>query len=286
MSIMQTVLRSPRFEVVSHVCRHPRVDCGYSPGGEPARFIFTRRGAFGVHAGGRSCMARPGQAVLLRAGVEYRITHPDRDGCDCCTDVCMDESVLAELGVAGRAGPACQAFGHDLAFQQIHVELLLGLRRGALAGEADAALLDLFDRLLQARQPVRLRPAALARRVARVEEAILARVGENLEVDALAALAGCSPFHLCRIFRAVTGLSLRQFRLQQRLGAALGRLGEGEDDLAALACDLGFYSHSHMTEAFRRALGRSPRQLREDLRRSDLRHLRARLRAPSRAAAR
>jgi AraC-like DNA-binding protein len=280
MSIMQSVLRSSRFEVFSHVCRHPRVDCGYSPGGEPARFIFTRRGAFGVHAEGRSCMARPGQAVLLRKGVEYRITHPDRDGCDCCLDVRLDDAVLDELGVAGRAGPACVAFGHDLAFQKSHVELLLGLRRGVRGDEAEATLLDLFDRLLQVRQPWRPRPAAqLARRVARVEEAILGRLGENLDLGELAALAGCSPFHLCRTFRAVTGQSLRQFRLQQRLGAALGRLGDGEDDLAALACDVGFYSHSHMTGAFRRVLGMSPRQLREDLRRSDLRRLRARLRA-------
>ncbi|TPG04295.1 AraC family transcriptional regulator [Rhodanobacter glycinis] len=69
----------------------------------------------------------------------------------------------------------------------------------------------------------------MARQVARVEEAIIGRVGENLDVYALARLAGCSPFHLCRIFRSSIGQSLRQFRLQQRLGTALGRLGDGEE---------------------------------------------------------
>lgn len=120
----------------------------------------------------------------------------------------------------------------------------------------------------------------MARQVARVEEAIIGHIDENLDVHVLAELAGCSPFHLCRIFRGRTGQSLRQFRLQQRLGTALGRLGDGEEDLAALACDVGFSSHSHMTEAFRQSLGASPSELREDLRRSDLLRLRNRLRAP------
>ncbi len=149
--------------------------------------------------------------------------------------------------------------------------------------EAEEVLLDTLDCLLQSHTPVRarMRHGGVARQVARVEEAIIGRVGENLDVHKLAELAGCSPFHLCRIFRNRTGQSLRQFRLQQRLGTALGRLGDGEENLAALACDVGFSSHSHMTEAFRQSLGASPSELREDLRHSDLLRLRNRLRAPS-----
>ncbi|WP_266160868.1 helix-turn-helix transcriptional regulator, partial [Dyella silvatica] len=125
-----------------------------------------------------------------------------------------------------------------------------------------------------------VRSAGMARQVARVEEAIIGHTGENLSVYELARLAGCSPFHLCRIFRRCTGQSLRQFRLQQRLGTALGRLGEGEEDLTTLACDVGFSSHSHMTDAFRQTLGRSPRELRDELRQSDLRQLKASLQQP------
>ena len=117
--------------------------------------------------------------------------------------------------------------------------------------------------------------------MARVEEASIGHVGENLNVPVLAKLAGCSLFHLCGIYRRRTGQSLRQFRLQQRLGTALGGLGDGEEDLAALACDVGFSSHSHMTEAFRQSLGISPSDLRQDLRHSNLSRLRNRRRTPS-----
>lgn len=282
MSIMRTVLHSPNFMVITHVCRHPRVDCGESQGDEPARMIFTRRGSFAVHAGGKTCYARPGQAVLVRKHVEYRISHPDAQSCDCCTDVWIDDAVLDTLGIPGAVTQPCMEFAHDLRFQQAHVEMLLGLQRGRDAGEdADAVLFDTFACLLRAgaagRRP---RNPAAARQVARVQEAILGQAERNLGVEALARIAGCSPFHLCRIFRDATGQSLRRFRLQNRIGTALGRLGDGERDLAALACDLGFSSHSHMTDAFRELLGASPREVRDELRRSDLRRLRAKLNVP------
>jgi len=277
MSIMQTVLQTAHFRVIAHVCRHPRVDCGYVQGDEPARFIFTRRGSFAVHVGNRTCFARPGAAVLVRGGVEYRISHPDRESCDCCTDVWIDDATLDALGLA--AAPACREFPHDLRFQQAHVELLLGLRKDADDPHAEDVLLDALGCLLDGARSGRPRSTGAARRLASVQEAIIGHAGENLGIERLAALAGCSAFHLCRLFRSATGQSLRQFRLQQRLGTALGRLADGEDDLAALACDLGFSSHSHMSAAFRQQLGRSPRELREALGQSDLRRLQARLRA-------
>lgn len=282
MSIMQTMLQSPRFRVIDHVCKHPRIDCGYSDGDEPARFVFTRRGSFEFHAGGKACFARPGQVVLVPKGVEYRVSHPDAAGCDCCTDVCIHDGVLDMLGI-DQAATQPRQFGHDLQFQKAHVEMFLGLRTSMAAGQDadDEVLVDALACLLSphAAQRPSLRKAASVRQVARVEEAILGHPEQNLGIDALAELAGCSVFHLCRTFRSMTGQSLRQYRMRHRIGTALARLGEGEDDLAGLACDLGFSSHSHMTDAFREWLGVTPREVRDDLRRSDLRALQARLRA-------
>lgn len=278
MSIMQTMLRSPSFLVIDQVCRPPRVNCGCPDGDEPAHFLFTRRGAFAVSVGSRVCYARPGQAVLVQRNADYRVAHPDAAGCDCCTDVRVDDAVLDALGLA--APPACRELPHDLEFQQAHVEMWLGLRnRPADTGDPEELLYDALGCLLRNAASMRLRRCGASRRLARVEEAIISQAGENLHVGQLAALAGCSPSHLCRLFRARTGHSLRRFRLQQRLGTALGRLADGEDDLAALACDLGFSSHSHMSAAFRQQFGRSPRELRDELHSSDLKRLQARLRS-------
>lgn len=280
MSIMQTVLSSPHFKVVAHVCQHPRVDCGNVVGNEPARFIFTRRGSFVVHVGGKSWFARPGQAVFLGKGVEYRVTHPDVEGCDCCTDVRISDDMLDMLGVRTDPGQSCHAFVHDLRFQKAHVEVLRGLLHGGNVDDAEEVLLDTLGYLIQSCEPETCvaQDIRVTRQVERVAEAIVGHAEENLSVQELAKVAGCSPFHLCRIFRACTGQSLRQFRMQQRLGSALGRLGDGERDLAALACDMGFNSHSHMADAFRLALGMTPSEVRDELRQSDLRVLKSRLR--------
>ncbi|HYH93612.1 MAG TPA: AraC family transcriptional regulator [Candidatus Saccharimonadales bacterium] len=78
----------------------------------------------------------------------------------------------------------------------------------------------------------------------------------------IAATVGASPFHLARLFRARTGLTLHEYRNQLRVRAALERLTEPAADLATLALDLGFASHSHFDVRFRRAFGRSPSAVR------------------------
>jgi AraC-like DNA-binding protein len=73
-----------------------------------------------------------------------------------------------------------------------------------------------------------------------------------------------SPFHLARVFRERAGVPVHRYLTRLRLRAALERLSDGADDLTALALDLGFSSHSHFTDAFRREFGRSPSDVRRD----------------------
>ena len=72
-------------------------------------------------------------------------------------------------------------------------------------------------------------------------------------------------FHLARVFKARTGFSLHAYRNQLRLRAALERLAEPGVDLIDIALDLGFSSHSHFTDTFRRSFGKTPSVVRESL---------------------
>jgi AraC-like DNA-binding protein len=69
---------------------------------------------------------------------------------------------------------------------------------------------------------------------------------------------GASPYHLVRVFREQIGLPIHRYRNRLRLRLALERLAEGECDLTSLALNLGFASHSHFTDAFRREFCVSP----------------------------
>jgi AraC-like DNA-binding protein len=56
-----------------------------------------------------------------------------------------------------------------------------------------------------------------------------------------------------------------RYQLRLRLVRALAELPH-RDDLAALAYELGFSSHSHFTTAFRTTLGMTPSQYRRQVR--------------------
>jgi AraC-like DNA-binding protein len=106
--------------------------------------------------------------------------------------------------------------------------------------------------------PPRAGTAAHHRRV--VERARLCaaeRFRERLTLAAIAREAGASPYHLCRLFRRATGLSIHRYVNRLRLLEALDRVGTGAD-LAAIALDAGFSSHSHLSTAFRREFGAAP----------------------------
>jgi AraC family transcriptional regulator len=80
---------------------------------------------------------------------------------------------------------------------------------------------------------------------------------ETFSLNDLAAHQGCSPFHLCRVFGQATGRTIHVYRDTLRLRASLERVEEGLS-LTAVALDLGYSSHSHFTERFRRAFGVPP----------------------------
>jgi AraC-like DNA-binding protein len=88
------------------------------------------------------------------------------------------------------------------------------------------------------------------------------RFAETLGLEDIARAVHSSTFHLARVFRRETGLAIHQYRNRLRLRAALERLVEQETDLTALALDLGFASHSHFSDAFRRAFSVAPSECR------------------------
>lgn len=88
-----------------------------------------------------------------------------------------------------------------------------------------------------------------------------------VSLQQLARRVATSPFHLSRVFRAITGSTITQYRLRLRVRAVLDRLSQGEEDLAALANAVGFADHSHMTRAMVAQLGEPPSVLRRRLRR-------------------
>lgn len=98
--------------------------------------------------------------------------------------------------------------------------------------------------------------------VERARQILSLRFREKLRLGDIAAAVHVSPYHLCRMFRRQSGVSLHRFVDHLRLRASLEMLGEFGGDLTQLALWLGYSSHAHFTTAFRRVFGISPSQAR------------------------
>ncbi len=136
----------------------------------------------------------------------------------------------------------------------------------------EEAVLDVLARVVRRRFAISRDTGATAgptRRSRDLSEAarsvLAARSHESLTLSEVARLVDSSVFHLARQFRRETGTTLHAYRNQLRLRTALERLTDAHADLLALALDLGYSSHSHFTESFRRSFGLTPSKVRGTL---------------------
>jgi len=94
-------------------------------------------------------------------------------------------------------------------------------------------------------------------------ETILSRSpGERLTLSSIAREVGLSAYHVCRLFRRVTGMRLQQYRLRLRVRTALAEVVGSRRSLTDVALDAGFSSHSHFTQTFHQEFRTTPSSLR------------------------
>jgi AraC family transcriptional regulator len=86
--------------------------------------------------------------------------------------------------------------------------------------------------------------------------------GEKLNVEKLAARAGFSPYHFCRIFQWEVGYSIMEYVRNRRLFYAASELTSGRR-IVDIAIDYGFETHSGFSKAFRRFFACSPEKYRK-----------------------
>ncbi|MGH6951512.1 MAG: helix-turn-helix transcriptional regulator [Vitreimonas sp.] len=101
-------------------------------------------------------------------------------------------------------------------------------------------------------------------KVARAAQLIHDDIGSVRRIDDLARNVEAHPVYLARGFRAQFGQSLQAYVLRVRLGRAAELVLRTHRKLAEIAADVGFADQAHMTRAFRRYYGRTPRSFRAE----------------------
>jgi AraC family transcriptional regulator len=241
--------------------------------GTGAHVVFPGTAVRIAHAGRPAFLADANVAVFYADGEAYRRELVDPRG-DHCVFVVPAPRLLTEA-VRAAGGRAGVPFTHGPADSGSYLRQRLVAHHAAHSPEPDPLLVE--EELTRAVAAVvaaafhaHRRPPPSARRgadpVDGARAMLAARYGERLSLDDIAREVHVSPFHLAHRFRARTGVGLHGYRTHLRLREALRRIAEPGISLTDLALELGFASHSHFTDTFRRTFGRPPSEVRAAVR--------------------
>ena len=204
-------------------------------------------------------------ALLFRTDDAYQVSHPV-DGGDHCTVLVFRPEVVEDA-----FGNIDARHGTMQAATQLAVHLLTAAMAGMIDRlEAEEGALSILNALAQ---DFNSSPSSSSQRVSEFQqrrvEAVRALLAsqptDSWNLDSIARAMYCSPFHLARQFRVMTGESIARYLLRLRLALALDRIAQGETDLARLAAELGFAHHSHFSARFRSVFGTTPSAVRNTL---------------------
>jgi AraC-like DNA-binding protein len=252
-------------------------DCAVFTDSGPARahlFFFPRTSVWVEHEGGRRFVADPTVVTFYNAGQRYRRypLSPDGDrGEWFAVDRRVAEEILAAWDPDAPArGSQLFPFTHGPSDRVSYLWQRAVFEHVCRTVQPDALLVEesmlaVLERVVASAHGRLVRPPLGPRDHDRVDAAqslLAKRFPDPLGLHDLAAYAGCSAFHLARVFRQLTGHSLHGYRTELRLRSALDSLASGASDLVTLALALGYSSHSHFTSVFRQAFGLTPSEVR------------------------
>ena len=153
----------------------------------------------------------------------------------------------------------------DPAVEALAACLRRGLTDGSRGGglyldlAAAALVLRLFETHGESpKPPAPVRGGLGASRRRRVADFIEAHLEEDIGLAALAAEAGLSRHHFGKAFKTTFGKPPRRYITERRIRKAREMLLSDRASITDIALALGFSSHSHFTDVFRKMTGTTP----------------------------
>jgi AraC family transcriptional regulator len=240
-------------------------------------FVFPRTAVEIQHEHEPAFVANPNIVTFYNKGQAYERNIISVDG-DCCDWFALDLEIVRD--VVRAFDPALDShpeqpfrFARGWSDAQTYLLQRRIFKRVTSGFEEDPVSIEelvigLLERVVGLAYgfSVHRRLLALHRRhrdiVHHVEHLLSERWEQELTLQQIAREAGVSVYHLCRIFRRVTGTTLHQYRQNLRLRWSLEGVIESRRPLVDIALDAGFSSHSHFTSSFHREFVQTPSCLR------------------------
>lgn len=175
--------------------------------------------------------------------------------------------VNGELPADGHLGPAHAGCIRDMEMYALFDRLWSIQDGDEQSLEVDTAILWITRRLLDwAARPPRNDPVEKlsARSLALVKDRLDAPGAPSVALSELAALCRLSPHHLCRAFKAATGLPPHRWQVVRRIERARTLLTGTTLPVAEVASAVGYDDPAYFSRLFAKETGHSPRAWRAE----------------------
>lgn len=130
------------------------------------------------------------------------------------------------------------------------------LKEGAVE-VARCALIEFLYELNQIREPLTV-PTTRDRRVSEILLYINEHLTQEMTLDQLSANFYINKYHLCRMFKSITGYTINQYINHKRLSYALELHKKGQSLLEA-STNAGYNSYAHFYRMYKKEFGAGPR---------------------------
>jgi AraC-like DNA-binding protein len=101
--------------------------------------------------------------------------------------------------------------------------------------------------------------------IIRAKQYIQEHQAEDLRLEQVAKAVNMSHFYFCKMFRKVVGLNFTDYLARVRIEKAKNLLLNPNLRVSEIAYEIGFQSLTHFNRVFKRILGQSPSDYREQL---------------------
>jgi AraC family transcriptional regulator len=218
---------------------------------------FTYGNEFG------STLLTPGSLLLGQVGSCFTCGHEHGAG-DRCLSFHFEPGLFETIAAA--TGARTMNFGRNSlpahrSLTPLVARALLAIDGGAAPASFEELSLDLAAAALSEgidRKPSPPINKRDERRVAAVARYLEENFAQPCALTDLAGLAGLSPYHFLRVFRATTGVTPHQHLLRVRLRAAAVSLARTDTPVTELALASGFDDLSNFIRSFRAEYGVAP----------------------------
>lgn len=217
---------------------------------------FRYRRAWHTATAGALCTVTPDEVHTVEpageVGFAYRCIYPPA--------ALVQEAAASVAGRGVREALLLPPVIEDGEAARLASRLLNAIQGGAPSLATQSLLAGLLAHVVARHAVPRVEEAHLARaseELARARDLLASRLGDNVTLDELAAVAGIERFSLLRGFARTYGLPPHAWVIQERVRRAQVLLRGGMSPVD-VATEVGFSDQSHLSRHFKRLTGVTP----------------------------